>query len=630
MANVFVAVGTLGKALKEMDNDAETIPSHQAEDAMPRSHGLSPTTSNDELRSALLAARRENRRFRTLIMSQAIEVWVADPQGHQTEIVCDDGHSVSGAGTLPLQLRLEHVHPEDLPQLQQVIGRAQQSGLPFSIFVRGRREDGIWRRLHVRGFPVHDEAGNIEEWVGIVSDLTIQAEMEAQNLDLTRRLQLALQNAVAQLSDRKRIEDMLVSQNTILDSIASGAPLDQILSQIVLLVENVLRDTTGSIMSVDGEWLSLSAGPSLPPAYRQLLQRFKFGATSGSCGASASTGKPVIVSDIENDPLWNDFRQWALPHGFKACWSVPIVARSAASLADGTLQQPRVLGTFGLYHRQTIRPSEPDLEVVGKAAYLAAIAMERDLNQKALRASEERLARQSAELFHASRISSLGLMAAAISHEINQPLVAISNYSAACSRLLSGDEPDKSERVDECFKRMNAAALQAGQIVRRLRSFVRKEELRQGKQDFHQTIRDAIELVGAELRTRQIHVRTHLAAEPAYVLADEVQLQQVVVNLLTNAADAMADQPNSARLVTVDSFLEPKAVECRITDSGPGFSPAVLACMFEPFMSTKPNGSGIGLSICRNIVQDHGGTITIDNCSSGGATVAIRLPLTDR
>ncbi len=114
-----------------------------------------------------------------------------------------------------------------------------------------------------------------------------------------------------------------------------------------------------------------------------------------------------------------------------------------------------------------------------KAAYLAAIAIERDLSQKALRASEERLAKQSAELFHASRISSLGLMAAAISHEINQPLVAISNYSAACVRLLENGEPDCNERLADCFQRMNAAALQAGQIVRRLRSFVRKERLRQ-------------------------------------------------------------------------------------------------------------------------------------------------------
>ena len=259
---------------------------------MPRSQGISPTTSNDELRRALRAAQRENRRFRTLIMSQAIEVWAADASGQQAEIVCDDGHSLGEAAATPLQLRLEHVHPDDLPQLHEVIGRAQQSGLPFSIFVRGRRADLDWRRLHIRGFPVFDEDGSIEEWVGIVSDLTVQAEMEAQNLDLTRRLQLALQNAVAQLSERKRMEDMLVCQNAILDSIASGTPLDQILSQIVLLVENVLKDTLGSIMSVDGSYLRLVAGPSLPPEYRQLIHCIECGPTAGSCGSAAATGKP--------------------------------------------------------------------------------------------------------------------------------------------------------------------------------------------------------------------------------------------------------------------------------------------------------------------------------------------------
>ena len=314
---------------------------------------------------------------------------------------------------------------------------------------------------------------------------------------------------------------------------------------------------------------------------------------------------------------------------------MPIAARSAPppDLSDVQLsqvQRPRVLGTFGLYHRQKTRPSEADLEIVCKAAYLAAIAMERDLNQKALRDSEERLAKQSAELFHASRISSLGLMAAAISHEINQPLVAISNYSAACTRLLDSDDSGAHDRMADCFQRMNAAALQAGQIVRRLRSFVRKEQLRQDKHDLHQIILGAVELMGAELRTRHIQVTTNLASAPAYVLADEVQLQQVIVNLLTNAADAMAAQPISSRLVTVDSFVVNNTVECRLTDSGPGFDPEVMACIFEPFHTTKPHGSGIGLSICRNIVQDHGGTIEIDNCSRGGAMVAIRLPLTDR
>jgi C4-dicarboxylate-specific signal transduction histidine kinase len=355
----------------------------------------------------------------------------------------------------------------------------------------------------------------------------------------------------------------------------------------------------------------------------------KFTPTTGSCGAAASTGKPVIVADIENDPLWVGFRDFALANGLKACWSVPIVARGSSTSVDSTSQSPRVLGTFGLYHRQTTRPSQADLEIVSKAAYLAAIAIERELNHRALRESEERLATQSAELFHASRISSLGLMAAAISHEINQPLVAISNYSAACSRLLDNGEPDSQDRLADCFSRMNAAALQAGQIVRRLRSFVRKERRRQGHHNFHQVIHDAIELIGAELRTRQVHVTTNLAKEPALVFADEVQLQQVIVNLLTNAADAMAAQPISSRLIIVDSFIEDNAVQCRITDSGPGFSADVMECVFEPFKTTKPDGSGIGLSICRNIVQDHGGTIDINNSSRGGAMVVIRLPLMD-
>ncbi len=622
-------LGRLAKRRKDSDNYDVNGLLQEALEAMALPHGLSPTTSVEQLKRELEAARRENRRFRTLLLSQALEVWAADSQGQHAEIICDDGNAVMPGSLMPLQLRLEHIHQDDLPQLQQVIDRARQTGLPFSIFLRGKRDDGNWRRLHIRGFPLAGETGEIEEWVGTVSDLTVQAEMEAQNLDLTRRLQLALQNAVAQLSERKRMEDMLVCQNSILDSIASGAPLPQTLAQIVLLVENVLRDTIGSIMSVDGEWLSLAAGPNLPPAYSALIQKIQFGPTTGSCGSAASTGKPTIVVDIDTDPLWKDYRQHALANGLKACWSVPIIARTSVAETSGEVK-PRVLGTFGLYHRQQTRPSDADLEIVCKAAYLAAIAMERELNSQALRASEERLAMQSAELFHATRISSLGLMAAAISHEINQPLVAISNYSAACSRMLASREPDAHGKLVDCFERMNAAALQAGQIIRRLRSFVRKEQTRQQLHDFHHVIMDAIELMGAELRMRQVKILAILDTSPALVWADEVQLQQVIVNLLTNAADAMSEQSNSTRLITVDSSVDEKTVQCRITDTGPGFSEEVKDWMFEPFKTTKKNGSGIGLSICRNIVQDHGGTIEIDNSSRGGAMVVIRLPLTDR
>lgn len=705
------------------------------------------TISYRQLEDELAAARREIKRFRTLVMANAVEVWATDADGQTAEVLCDDGQSPHDPRPAPTALRLEAVHPEDLPQLGEVIATARATGQPFEACVRGLRADGKWHNLHIRGFPVLDDQARIEGWVGIVADLTRQAEIEAQNKELTRRLQSALQTAVAELSERKHIEDILRSQNAILENIAAGQPLRLILTQIVESIERLLVDTKGSVLLLDDhQQLYLVAGPSLPEAYRAATARLPIGPTVGSCGTAAFTARMVVVSDIANDNLWSGFRDVALEHGLRACWSVPILSRTTT---DAPGAAPRVLGTFAMYRGQPSTPSGSDVQVVAKAAYLAAIAIEREQSSQALRESEfrfrqfaesvddlfwiaeaesqqaiyyspayadvfgrepvdgqslatfsagvhpvdlpqftsklqqifsgepgewqyrivrpsgevrwvfnrwfpiaradgtlwrvagtlkditervqaeERLANQSAELFHASRVSSLGLMAAALSHEINQPLNAISNYAATSSLLLAQDEACRSHvQLAECFQKLDAAALQAGQIVRRLRSFVRKDASRQTNHDFHKILADAMELTGAELRWRQVRLECELCADNVIVLGDAIQLQQVIINLLTNAADAMTDQRPETRKISIRTRVRDRLLECAIADNGPGFSQDVKARLFEPFLTTKAQGSGIGLSICRNILQDHGGTIAVAENAEPGAVIFICLPLT--
>ena len=700
-----------------------------------------------ELEAELAAARREIKRFRTLVMANAVEVWATDAQGQTTQVICDDGRSPHPSPVGPTALRMEAVHPDDLPQLAQVIATARATEKPFEISLRGLRADGQWHNLHVRGFPVHDETGKLEEWIGVADDVSKQARYEAENKELTERLQSAFQTAVAELSERKRVEDVLVSQNAVLESIAAGQPLSLILSQIVDSIEKLLAGTKGSVLLLDDQnALTLSAAPSLPDDYKAATARLPVGPNAGSCGIAAFSGQTVIVEDIGNDPRWDEFRDVALQNGLRACWSVPILSRDRSDLL-GTA--PRVLGTFAMYRDQASTPSFEELQVVNKAAYLAAIAIEREQSGQALRESEyrfrqfadsvddlfwiadadsqraiyhspayakvfgceppaesdlpsiavgvhpedllrvhdgmselfsgrsgalqyrvvrpdgetrwvfnrwfpirradgtlwrvagtlkditdrvqaeERLANQGAELCHASRISSLGLMAAALSHEINQPLNAISNYAATSCLLLQSDRfaESRSELI-ECLQKVDAAALQAGEIVRCLRSFVRKDKARQTHCDFHRVLQDAMELTRAELRSRKVRVQCDLGPHNPTVLGNAVQLQQVIINLLTNAADAMADQPPTSRQITIRSVVSGQTIRCLISDKGPGFSQEIKDRLFEPFLTTKAQGSGIGLSICRSILEDHGGMIEIAESSAAGATIVIELPLT--
>ncbi len=588
--------------------------------------GGETTESAVELRRQLARIRRENRRFRTLIMGRALEVWVADAHGQTAEVICDDGQAVQTGDALPLALRLEHVHPDDLPRLGQTIHQARATGEAFEVTVRGKRHEGVWRPLKILGFPIRDAQNQVEEWVGVVSDLTEQEEFASKNLELNHRLQLALQTAVAELTVRKRAEAMLRTQNDVLEAISAGRPLIEILQRIIESVESLFANTIASVHLLDdSRHLNFVVGPRLPESYSAPITRFEIGPEVGSCGAAAATGKTVIVSDIAEHPNWVHYRKLALSHGLQACWSVPILAQDRHG---GYCAQPRVLGTFALYYQRVAEPTDEELELVTKAAHLAAVAIERDRSERALRQSEERLASQSAALFHASRISSLGLMAAAISHEINQPLNAIANYSATCTRLLHSETDSAAlQKLKDCFAKMNASALLAGDIVRRMRTYVRNDSMRQDPHDFRTIVADALALAHAEMRARQVRIEYHHSGGEAPVVGDAVQLQQVIINLLTNAADAMSECEPHRRVVKVDSVSLEKVVECVVCDSGPGFSQEIRSRLFEPFLTTKSHGSGIGLNICRNILHDHGGTLAIDNNPRGGAIVQFQLPL---
>ena len=245
----------------------------------------------------------------------------------------------------------------------------------------------------------------------------------------------------------------------------------------------------------------------------------------------------------------------------------------------------------------------------------------RDLTEP--QAAERRLQDMQSELIHVSRLTSMGEMASALAHELNQPLSAIASYMKGSVRLMDSETPDL-ERVRDALAAAGEQALRAGEIIRRLRAFVGKGEAAMRIEALPKLIEEAGAL--AMMGARDSGVRLTFKLEPGIgpVLADKVQVQQVVLNLMRNAAEAMGAA--EVRELTVESRPLPDGrVEVLISDTGPGLADDVLERLFQPFVTTKAEGMGVGLSICRTIIEAHGGEISARNRPEGGAVFRFTL-----
>lgn len=251
--------------------------------------------------------------------------------------------------------------------------------------------------------------------------------------------------------------------------------------------------------------------------------------------------------------------------------------------------------------------------------------------EAALRKSEERLLALQNEYAHLARVNEMGEMAAAIAHEINQPLTAIVNYLGAGKYAIAEGFGDETlAEAEEMMTQASQQALRAGDIVRRLREFVGKGT-GERRVEAIDTLVDAGGRLGLiDAAANGIAVERVAGAGGAEVYVDPVQIQQVIVNLVRNAQDALVTLPQGrVRRLTIATreIIDEKAVEIRVADTGPGIADEIRAGLFEPFVTSKPSGMGMGLSVCRRLVEAHGGTIGLEASDGQGATFTLRLPL---
>jgi two-component system, LuxR family, sensor kinase FixL len=245
----------------------------------------------------------------------------------------------------------------------------------------------------------------------------------------------------------------------------------------------------------------------------------------------------------------------------------------------------------------------------------------RDLTER--RTQERRMQELQSELVHVSRLTAMGEMASSLAHELNQPLSAITSYLRGAATLLKSEQPDK-DRIIEVLDRSSAQALRAGDIIKRLREFVAKGETEHTLESPAVLLEEAAALALVGAREQGVRVSLRCDHDLSDIIVDKIQIQQVALNLIRNALEAM--ETTSRRELAIGVRRQNGVASFSVADSGIGIAPEIAEHLFRPFVTTKANGMGVGLSICRTIIEAHGGRISVRANDGGGTVFEFTLP----
>jgi PAS domain S-box-containing protein len=357
-------------------------------------------------------------------------------------------------------------------------------------------------------------------------------------------------------------------------------------AQFRLLVEN----QTDLILTIDRG----GSVAFVSPSYRQI-----FGGDE-----TALVGRPLALEVHDDDRA-------ATARALAAAWGPPY-----AETVENRVMTPQGWRWLAW----SVHP----IRAAGQAAPETLVAVARDVTDR--RRAEEQARQHLQSLAHVSRVSSMGEMASAIAHEINQPLTAIANYAYACLRLLRAGRSTTDEAVD-VMQKVAAEAERAGEVVRKMRSFVRGDEGQLTAVDPGYLVAEVLRLAAPEARQSGVELESAPGEAVPAVLADSIQIQQVLLNLVRNGVEAVAGSDAPERVVRVTTAApEAGFVEIVVSDTGPGLAPELLEQVFEPFYTTKPDGIGIGLALSRSIVDAHCGRLWAAAGRSRGAEFHLKLP----
>jgi len=463
---------------------------------------------------------------------------------------------------------------------------------------------------------VHDYEIELRDKSGKPSACSVTCKLERDE----NGTPIKIIGSMRDISRRKAVEEMLRLERVNLELIAKDVPLVTILTSIVKAVEAQAPEMLCSVLIADRDGLKLTHGaaPSLPEEYNRAADGIDIAAGVGSCGTAAATKELVIVDDIATDTRWSEFRELALKHGLRACWSQPIFGPAN-----------RVLGTFAMYYSQPGRPTREHLQLIDAATRLAAVAIER------AHAEEERKSLE-AQMRQAQKLESLGVLAGGIAHDFNNLLTGILGYASLATNTLRGTHSPALKHVEEIEK----VAQRAAGLTKQMLAYSGKGRFLIMPIDLSASVDELAHLLSISI-SKKARLHYNFEKDIPLVEADPAQVQQVVMNLITNASEALGDQPGDISIATgvtlatreylSESYLdgnlpEGEYVYVDVTDTGCGMEEATLARIFDPFFTTKFTGRGLGMSAVLGIMQGHRGTIKVDSVPGVGTTIRLLFP----
>jgi len=468
-----------------------------------------------------------------------------------------------------IELVVQRTHPDDLAPVHRVIDHATTSRQPFDFEHRLLMPDGAVKTVHVVARPLA-EAGDRAQFIGAVMDVTARTEAYAALQQSERRYRMLFDHvpvAILQVSIPADVRKRLESRPD-LEAYLGQHPENLRLVMGAQRIEAANQRAIEMFGARDASELLNASGAWL---WRERPDTFR----------------RSLVSGLRDHAIFEEETKVATLDG------------RVIDVLFSRFEPPPGLG-FMLY---TFR----DVTEQNRA--------------------HETLQRIQAEYAHAARISMLGELTASVAHEVNQPLAAVIAAGAASLRWLERPEPNIEEACIT-VRRMVKDAHRAGEIIARIRAMAAGRAPQHTDLTLHDVIDDALLFLRHELQAKRVALALDLAPAPPRVLGDRTQLQQVLVNLVLNAIQAMSQAEGTRRVLAIRTVCDGERLTCTIDDSGPGIAPEHLDRLFESFFTTKTAGMGIGLAISRSIIEQHGGELHADNGSDlGGARFWFNLPV---
>ena len=558
-------------------------------------------------------------------------------------------------------------HPEDLPRVVEVFTRSIVSGDPFEFEVRARRFDGVYRWFQSRGFPLRDTNGHIVRWYNLLIDIDERKRAEEALAASERNLKLTIDTIPALAWSARPDGSAEFFNQHYLDFIglsaeqASGwgwtaavhpedvnglaATWQRIMASEApgeaearlrrydgdyrwfLFRANPLRDETGTIVKWYGVNTDIEDRKRAEAELRRAYDSF------ADAQRLSKTGS-FITDLVGDDHNWSEeaYRIFEFDPGTKVTVQrvrdiihpddLPsfdsVIARGMSGVNVNFAF--RIVTSRGAvkYVRGVAHVIE---QIEGRPMFVGAL---QDVTESMV--AEEALNSARSDLAHVARVTTLSTLTASIAHEVNQPLSGIITNAGTCLRMLDANPPNV-EGARETARRTIRDGNRASDVITRLRALFSKKEFSLESVDLNEATREVITLSRSELQRNRVVLQSELADDLPNLTGDRVQLQQVILNLLRNASDAMVDVHDRPRQLLVKTEqMDGDRVRLTVRDAGIGVDPQVVDKLFDAFYTTKRDGMGIGLSVSRSIIERHHGRLWAERNDGPGATFAFLVP----